>query len=128
VLIVRVRQKYTKFVSRKNCSFEKLSPSLIQEDITFEAETCLPDATISITNTLPIDIKYVGYYCNINVLVPPDYIVPSTYIEDLNGFSTQVRFVYYMHIYVYVCSQCTRVRSRSRAHACMHACCCVTAV
>ena len=72
MLIVRVRQRYTKFVSRKNCSFEKLSPSLIQEDITFEAETCLPDATISITNTLPIDIKYVGYYCNIIVLVPPD--------------------------------------------------------
>ncbi len=63
----------------------------VMEGVTFEAETCLPDATISITNTLPIDIKYVGYYCNIAVLVPPNYIVPSTYIEDLNGFSTQVR-------------------------------------
>jgi len=63
----------------------------VKQDIVFEAQTCEAEAVISITNSLPVDIKYVGYYCNIALLVPDNYIVPSTYIQDNNGFSTQVR-------------------------------------
>ena len=62
----------------------------VHPDITFESSTCYADAVIRITNSLPVDIKYKTYYCNIAILVPDDSIVPTTVIRDYNGMSTQV--------------------------------------
>jgi len=63
----------------------------INPEIVMVADTCYADASIRITNSLPVDIKYKTYYCNIAVLVPDKSIVPTMVIRDFNGMATQVR-------------------------------------
>ena len=60
-------------------------------DITLSLNTCDAENSIIVSNGLPVDVRYKTYFCNIALLVPADFILPSTVIEDFNGFSTQVR-------------------------------------
>ena len=60
-------------------------------DITLSLNTCDAENSIIVSNGLPVDVRYKTYFCNIALLVPADFIIPSTVIEDFNGFSTQVR-------------------------------------
>ena len=60
-------------------------------DITLSLDTCNAENSIIVSNGLPVDVRYKTYFCNIALLVPADFIIPSTVIEDFNGFSTQVR-------------------------------------
>jgi hypothetical protein len=61
--------------------------------ILLNAETCQPGGgvSISIQNSRPLNIRYKNYFCNILMLVPEKFIIPSTTIRDIHGFATSIR-------------------------------------
>ena len=61
--------------------------------IVLDANTCEPGGgvTITIQNSRPLNIRYKNYFCNIQLLIPDKFVIPSTYIQDMNGFATSVR-------------------------------------
>ena len=61
--------------------------------ILLNAETCQPGGgvSISIQNSRPLNIRYKNYFCNILLLVPEKFIIPSTTIRDVHGFATSIR-------------------------------------
>jgi len=59
--------------------------------VTLQAETCGVDASFSITNSRDDAVRYLGYYCNIEVLVPDRFVMPQTTIVALGENVTTVR-------------------------------------
>lgn len=61
------------------------------EKIQLEVETCTSNATFSIANNRDDAVKYIGYYCNIEILVPDRFNIPSTTIVASGENITNVR-------------------------------------
>ena len=72
----------------------KLKFALLEDpSIVLDANTCEPGGgvTITVQNSRPLNIRYKNYYCNILLLIPDKFVIPSTYIRDMNGFATNIR-------------------------------------
>ena len=72
----------------------KLKFAILEDpSIVLNANTCQSDGgvTISIQNSKPLAVRYKNYFCNILLLVPDKLIIPSTYIQDMHGFATNIR-------------------------------------
>ena len=88
-----------KFVPTRNMSapdnkLESLKMQLaipIEPTIVVEQNTCGVTATVAIINNRDEAVKYVGYYCNIQILVPDRTVVPKTTIVATGNNISYVR-------------------------------------
>eukprot|EP00961_Rhodomonas_salina_P185266 2501576-Rhodomonas_salina.5 len=60
-------------------------------DIVLNADSCTQDATFELLNNRPDSVRYLGYYCNIEILVPDRYVLPEFLIEAAGENTTSVR-------------------------------------
>jgi len=63
----------------------------INPDILLNADTCSASATFEVLNDLNPSMKYKEFYCNIEVLVPDRYIMPTLVVNALGSNQTTVR-------------------------------------
>jgi len=56
-----------------------------------DANTCGTHATLDVTNSKPDEIKYVNYWCSIELLVPDQLVLPAITIEAAGDNLTTVR-------------------------------------
>lgn len=61
------------------------------EDIMLDMESCLPAVRFTVKNTRPPAQKYDKYYCNVQVLIPDRYVLPTTTINAIGSNLTTVR-------------------------------------
>mmetsp|Transcript_53263 Transcript_53263/g.126023 ORF Transcript_53263/g.126023 Transcript_53263/m.126023 type:complete len:1352 (-) Transcript_53263:35-4090(-) len=59
--------------------------------VTLESSTCGVNATFSITNNRDDAVKYIGYYCYLEILVPDRFVMPQTTIVATGQNVTTVR-------------------------------------
>jgi len=61
------------------------------KDVILEAESCTLDARFAMINQRPESVRYLGYFCNIDILVPDRYVLPKFTIEAAGENTTSVR-------------------------------------
>jgi len=90
----KVRFLPTRFRPEPEFSLEALKVQVAlasDRQIELEAETCGSNATFSIVNKRDDAVKYIGYYCNIEILVPDRFTIPQTTIVAAGENITTVR-------------------------------------
>ncbi len=61
------------------------------KNVKLETETCGINASIIITNNRDDSEKYRDYYCSIEIIVPPQFVLPFTSIQSKGNNITTVR-------------------------------------
>ena len=64
---------------------------LVDPSVVLNTDTCSATATFEIVNNLNPSTKYKDFYCNIEVLVPDRYIMPTVVIDAVGSNQTFVR-------------------------------------
>eukprot|EP00960_Hanusia_phi_P066834 766482-Hanusia_phi.AAC.10 len=59
--------------------------------IVLAAETCGSNAQITLSNNRPTTVKYDGFYCNIQIVVPDLVVLPSITVNAVGERTTTVR-------------------------------------
>ncbi|EKX42955.1 hypothetical protein GUITHDRAFT_140819 [Guillardia theta CCMP2712] len=61
------------------------------KDIYLKSDTCSPDSQLEIFNNLPEDVKYLNYWCSVQVIIPDRYVIPSLFINSKGDNVTSIR-------------------------------------
>jgi len=60
-------------------------------NIKLEGEWCGEDVRFTVNNSLASSIKYIGYHCSVEILVPDRFVLPEMHIHALGDNITTVR-------------------------------------
>ena len=61
------------------------------KDIVLKNDACSPSVRLKLENRRSPATKYTNFYCNVEILIPDRYVVPSTVIEAIGTNLTTVR-------------------------------------
>ena len=88
-----------RFVPTRNMSYPenrleslKIELSILDDpNILINRDACQPNVTVAVVNNRDDSVKYVGYYCNMQILVPDRTVIPKTTIVATGNNITYVR-------------------------------------